>query len=230
MSKYKCPNSKCSNKQKVNSKGYCPECGTELKKEDNTKLYLLAGGCAVLLILLIVGMAMAVGSLNSHANNTTKTNITQQKTNTNSTPTTSSELDVAAVKSIIGSGSNIKSVDVQNGVVTITYDLGFVNDNDDIILKTSEDSIRYMQKLFKDNRVTSVTVISSGEFTDQYGKDKVEEAVRITITKETANKIDWNGVNNMLSSDKGDLLKISDSYSINPSVYAKLTFYVPISK
>jgi hypothetical protein len=46
----------------------------------------------------------------------------------------------------------------------------------------------------------------------------------------TANKIDWNGVNDRLSSDPADLLKISDSYSINPSVYNKITISIPISK
>jgi len=144
--------------------------------------------------------------------------------------TSTGPLNDTAVKSIIGGGSDIKGITVQGGDVLIVYDLGFVNDNDDIVIKTSEDSIQYMKKLFKDNRVTAVTVISSGTFTDQYGNDNVRDAVRIRISRGMADQINWEGVDDRLYSDPASLLRMSESYSINPSVYNKLTFSVPISK
>lgn len=176
-----------------------------------------------ILILFCIGVIILVGisAFLSPEKNTTSQNTSSQ---------TSGVLTNEDVKSILGGDSRIKNIAVQNGVVTINYELGFVNDNNDIILKTSEDAIGMMQKLFKDSRVTSVTVVSSGTFTDQYGKDINHDAVQIMINKGTANKIDWNGVNDRLSSDPADLLKISNSYSINPSVYNKITISIPISK
>jgi putative hydrolase of HD superfamily len=57
----------------------------------------------------------------------------------------------------LGGDSTVRSIDVTNGAVTVNYDLGFVNDNNDIIMKSSEDAINKMKKIFTDNRVTSVT-------------------------------------------------------------------------
>lgn len=147
-----------------------------------------------------------------------------------SAPQTSTELNSDVVKSIIGGGSEIKSIDVQNGAVRINYELGAIWDEDQAVLKTSDDAIEYMKKLFQDSRVNSVTVASYGTFTDAYGNDKEEMVVKITINKETANKINWEGISELIYTDKGHLLKVSDSYSINPSIYKELTFYVPISK
>lgn len=149
------------------------------------------------------------------------------QTTTSQTP---AELNNDSVKSIIGGGSDIRSINVQNGAVTINYNLDAIWDEDAAVRQTSEDAIDYMKKLFQDSRVNSVTVTSYSTFTDKYGKDHDEMVVKITINKDTANKIDWDGVKDLIYTDKGHLLKISDSYSINPSVYNELTFYVPISK
>lgn len=147
------------------------------------------------------------------------------------TPQTSGVLTADSVNSTLGGDSRINTITVQGGAVTINYELGFVNDDNDILLKTSEDAIDFMKTLFKDNRVTSVTVVSSGTFTDQNGNDNVKNAISITVDRATADKSSWDGVNDRLSSDPADLLEISNSYSIYPSVYSKLTSVsVPISK
>jgi outer membrane protein OmpA-like peptidoglycan-associated protein len=160
-----------------------------------------------------------------------KTSATPPQTsNTTTKQSQSAPLSSDSVNATLGGDSTVRSIDVTNGAVTVNYDLGFVNDDNDIIMKSSQDAIDKMQKIFKDNRVTSVTIASFGTFTDPNGNDKDEQAVSITVNKATADKTNWNGVNDMLASDPTDLLKISDGYTINPSVYNSISLDVPISK
>lgn len=158
---------------------------------------------------------------------TTANNISQ---NTPTQQTQSAPLNSASVNATLGGDSTVRSIDVTNGAVTVNYDLGFVNDNNDIIMKSSEDAINKMKKIFTDNRVTSVTIASYGTFTDPNGNDKDEMAVSITVNKATATKTNWDGVNDMLASDPTDLLKISNRYSINPSVYNSISLDIPMTK
>lgn len=151
------------------------------------------------------------------------------QTTTTTTTKAPAELNSDSVKSIIGD-SNIRSVDVKDGAVTVKYSLNFINDDNDGVRKTADDALTYMEKLFKDNRVTSVVVESYGTFTDQYGNDHDEMVMNVSMDKATANKMgDWNYVRTSLYSDNPSL-NVFNSYSINPSIYKGLTFYVPISK
>lgn len=203
---------------------FCSECGSEMKPEsnktDNTnkgifewwdkqengvKAGLGIGGICCIGLILILGMAA----------------MSSPDKNTNSSQQSTDVLSSDSVKSQLG-GYKINSVGVDGGSVTITYDLGFVNDNKDVLRKSSEDTINMMEKLFKDSRITSVTVISQGEFTDQYGKDNYEDAVRITINKATADKIDWNGIKSRLYGDVSALINVADTYSVHPSVLKSL--------
>lgn len=213
---------------------YCQECGTSFKEDSSIKHSRIPKKGIImdwfnqkpqktqaamgLAIICCIGLILIIGVVGSFSSDKT--------TSTTST----GPLNDTAVKTIIGGGSEIRGITVQGGDVLIIYDLGFVNDNDDIVIKSSQDSIRYMEKLFKDKRVTAVTVISSGTFTDQYGNDNIRDAVRIRISRVTADQINWDGVGDRLYSDPANFLRISESYSINPSVYNKLTFSVPISK
>jgi|GEM_PF-6572182 hypothetical protein len=87
ITKYKCSNPKCKNKSKVDSPGFCPECGTKLKNESHAILFLLIGGGGLLIILILIGVILAIGSGNITTNHSN--NISSDKpTNNVSTTTT----------------------------------------------------------------------------------------------------------------------------------------------
>lgn len=234
-----CPNCK---KENLDNSEFCQNCGTGLNNTNNEKSNVksesglkekwdnkstggkiaLGFAACVIGLILIIAIAAMISPDKTTTNTTTPQNTTTQ--------TQAAPLSSDSVNETLGGDSTVRSIDVTNGAVTVNYDLGFVNDNNDIIMKSSEDTINKMKKIFTDNRVTSVTIASYGTFTDPNGNDKDELAVSITVNKATADKTNWDGVNDMLASDPTDLLKISDGYSINPSVYNSISLDVPISK
>lgn len=52
MVNYKCPNKDCFYESKVDVGGFCPECGSKLKKTSNNLLYLLIAGGGLFILLL----------------------------------------------------------------------------------------------------------------------------------------------------------------------------------
>jgi hypothetical protein len=68
------------------------------------------------------------------------------------------------------------------------------------------------KKLFEDPRVTIVKVTVPLHGIDDYGQKKTEIAMQMTMTKATAERINWENFNFV------DLPKIADKVYINPAV------------
>lgn len=224
MAKYKCKNPKCSNKDYQKQPGYCPECGDKLvKKSSNAIVYGILGVGVIFLLIVAIGVyALMTGvPVNDTLEEKTPTN---KKTSTNTSDEKKS-LTKDDIKNIVGWDlGDIQNITIKGSSVEIRYDLGFVNDNDDVIMKSSEKTIKVMPKLFKDKRINSVTLVSQEKTDDSYSP-----AVWITIKRSTAKTIDWDEINDQLTSDKGALLRVSDSYSIRPGVWDKLTIDIPMT-
>lgn len=124
---------------------------------------------------------------------------------------------------ISGEIDGIKKIKVNNGNVTIDYSQDFW-DEDSLIEDTSIDAIKVMKILFKDNRINSVTLNRYASFEDAYGNSKEAIAFNITITKETAKKINWDGIQDKVMLKKASLINIADDYYIAPGIYKELTF------
>lgn len=71
VSKYKCPEPSCKNKEKYDEKGFCPECGKKLRKTTNI-LPIIGIGALLLIGLLVVG-ALTVPTTNTTTNTTPST-------------------------------------------------------------------------------------------------------------------------------------------------------------
>jgi PBP1b-binding outer membrane lipoprotein LpoB len=170
--------------------------------------------------LLLIGLIMAVLVI-SGCTSPEPSNNTDNETTSNET-TTTNDLTPDSIKSIVDWDlGDIKNVTIKEDVVTITYDLGFVNDNDYVIFKSSEDAINVLPKLFNDNnRIKSVKLIATEG-------DTGNDAVRMTVKRSTANRIDWDDANRDLTSNKASFLSLVDSYQIRPGIYKELTLSLP---
>jgi hypothetical protein len=166
--------------------------------------------------LLLIGLIMAVLVI-SGCTSPEPSNNTDNQTTTNET-STNNDLTPDSVKSVVGGSlGDIKNVTIKGGVVTITYDLGFVNNQDDVIFVSSERAIRVLPKLFEDNdKIKTVRLIATEG-------DTGNDAVRMTVKRSTANRIDWDEADDDLTSDRASFFSLVDSYQIRPAIYGGLT-------
>jgi hypothetical protein len=147
---------------------------------------------------------------------------TAKKATTTTSTTTSAASDVeddtgvlteAAVRSLLPSGERRDAISgsISSGVVVITREMK-ENLTPGMMLNGARiDSIDIFENLFKDSRVQKVTVISTVELVDQYGQTSRGKGTEYTITRETANKVNWD---NLLFEN---LDKIADGYYIHPT-------------
>ncbi len=80
--------------------------------------------------------------------------------------------------------------------------------------------------LFKNNKIGRVTVISSAPFLDRYGNENIREGLSITMSRSTANKVNWENLPMLVMGDYRQLLYAVDSYVI----YSGISTDAPYSK
>lgn len=224
MAKYKCKDPKCPNKKSLNQPGYCPECGGKLvKKSSNALVYGILGVGVIFLLIVAFGVYLIMTGV--PINDTLEEKAPKDTKTSANTSDENKTLTKDDIKNIVGWDlGDIQNITIKGSSVEIRYDLGFVNDNDDTIMKSSEKAINVMPKLFKDKRINSVTLVSQEKTDDSYSP-----AVWITIKRSTAKTIDWDEINDQLTSDKAALLRVSDSYSIRPGIWKELSIDIPMT-
>ena len=81
-----------------------------------------------------------------------------------------------------------------------------------ILMGTRDDAVDIFKKLFKDSRVSSVTVSSQVPLVDKYGNDKTGTGTKYMMTSSTAAKINWDNFNNE------NLVDVADSAYVHPAM------------
>lgn len=100
-------------------------------------------------------------------------------------------------------------------IINIWYEMGDVWDETDLVKKAGGTTILINSMLFQNDKVEWVTVFAQAKMTDQYGNTELEPVVKIGITKEIANKVNWNGLaKKHAGSDPGNIYRIADNYNI----------------
>lgn len=106
--------------------------------------------------------------------------------------------------------------------VHIILNPGTVWDETDLAKKMASTFVSYSEVLFAHPKIEEVVVWGDTKFTDQYGKESVEPAVRINWKRATAEKVEYKNFKDMVISDYTRSYNIADSYYFHPSVYSKL--------
>ena len=124
------------------------------------------------------------------------------------------ELTVGDVEDMLPWGEGHAKVFVDGGTVYITRP-----GDDEWTLDLYEaqiDTIEIFKSLFEDDRVETVSVTSRSLFVDKYGNENEADGAIYTMTRETANRVNWDRDAYMWSDN---LNSIADGYWIHPSVY-----------
>lgn len=101
-------------------------------------------------------------------------------------------------------------------IIDIWYEMDDAWDETDLVKKAGGTAIIINSILFQNDKVEWVTTFAQAKMTDQYGNTHLEPVVKIGITREIANKVDWKGLaEKHASSDPGNIYRIADNYNIH---------------
>lgn len=163
--------------------------------------------------LIVLGAIIPSPDGETGAGNPSTATTTETTTTATTVPAESGVLDEAAVKKLLPSGERNADVRVYNdGVVVITRKMK-ENLTPSMTLNGARiDSTDIFKRLFKDERVSKVTVISTAAFVDSYGQTSQKKGTEFTLTRSTAQKINWD------SFLFGNLDNVADGYYIHPAL------------
>lgn len=94
-------------------------------------------------------------------------------------------------------------------------------DEEDTVKAAAGSSVEVFRSLFAHPQVVKVATFAQQDFTDQYGKSEIETAVKFMMDRETADKIDWDGIKDRVLSDYKALYPLTE-YKIHPTISKNL--------
>lgn len=104
-------------------------------------------------------------------------------------------------------------------IVHVYYPLGTIWDEDHGVERAADKALDVFEGLFTHPEVAEVVTYAQGEFVDQYGNESTETAVRITWSRETAEKVNWENFRRMAASEPERVYNLADSYAFHPGFY-----------
>lgn len=106
--------------------------------------------------------------------------------------------------------------------VTLKYDGSSTWDERQLVRQTAATTVEASKHLFAHPKIGKVSVISTADFQDAYGKSSTMNAVRFTLYRETAEKLDWERFHTMVVTDYKKLIAIADETWMHPPVQRNL--------
>lgn len=119
------------------------------------------------------------------------------------------------VKEKTGLDIQVIKINKRDGSVSVIYFDDSAFDEKAVVYIAARDSRAIMSLLFGMAGVNKVKVIQSGSFLSDKGERDIEPTVSITMTRDKADKIDWNTVN---ATNKAELIGLASDVYINPAV------------
>ena len=131
-----------------------------------------------------------------------------------SVPDYSGPLDEAAVKKLLPRNERDAEISgsLSGGDIVVTRELS-ENLTPAMMLSGGRmDSIEIFKNFFEDPRIEKVLVVSNLEFVDTFGQTSSGAGCWYSVTRETADKVNWDNL------PLENLDKIADAYFINPAL------------
>jgi len=107
-------------------------------------------------------------------------------------------------------------------IVFLTYQPKSVLNEKDFLRSSANTLVEVSEKLFQNPKVGMVRVWTEGSFSDQYGKQETIPAVKLGLSRKTADKIQWDNFKDLVQVDYNKLLDIADEKTIHPAVAKSL--------
>lgn len=156
----------------------------------------------VLLVLFIIGL---VGSSGNKSNSSSQEKITASKSPTQevaiTTPVPTTPLTLEGklqqiINKVLSDQKDVKvNYDKETQIATVTYGEGSeFFDEKGMVQGAITVLVEVGQKAFKFDGINELGIVVRNKFTDSYGKENIEDAVRLFMTKEEFQKFDWNNL------------------------------------
>ena len=143
---------------------------------------------------MIVLFFVLFGVTSSHNQSSTKSTASIPASPT-PTPTTEQQIQSGVAKAFNQDKSSKTSFDRATGTVTIVYGEGdHFFDEQSTINGLVTMFVKSGREVFNINGVTNLSITVRGSFTDVYGQSQIEDAGKITMTKEEFEKFNWDNL------------------------------------
>lgn len=109
-----------------------------------------------------------------------------------------------------------------NGKIALIYKAGDALSETDLLTIGAQTSFSADRTLFANPLVDSTDIRMTADWVDQYGKTTEDRTTESSMTRDTANRIDWSGLEDRVLLDNKLFFCISDSYFIHPAIYVRL--------
>jgi hypothetical protein len=124
-------------------------------------------------------------------------------------------------------GSRLRSVEDTGDGYVVTYDLQAVWDEEGAVRAAAMDLIHFAPMAFSIDGVDLLDLKSVGSFTDVYGNKTMEVAFSLVITREAADKVNWDSVN---PHNIGTILAINGGCSADVHLALQTAWYQYMSE
>jgi len=200
-----------------------PENGENKKKGKGTGI-----GCLIILIVLVViGIMLFKGdSSNKSSSSWPSAEVTER----NIRAALSQKPSIDPLWKDANFAEKITKIEVIDHaakpgqkIINIWYETGDAWDETDLVKKVGGTAILINSMLFQNDKVEWVTVFAQAQMTDQYGNTELEPVIKIGITREIANKVNWKGLaEKHAGSDPGNIYRIADNYNIHYGILKRV--------
>ena len=111
------------------------------------------------------------------------------------------------------------TADPNDVIVHIYFHPDAIWDEEDAMEKAVHTSIKAMEVLFQNDKVSEVVMWEELDFTDKYGETKTETAIRLTMEKEVADRImDWEKVDDRAWADYNTFFDLAELQYVHPAI------------
>lgn len=179
-------------------------------------------------VFALLVISSATSSKNTKSESTTQTNspqaqqqvATPQPTKEAKPLTTTDKLWVALDNSMKTRDGYTVEYDESSKTASVTKTSTDFWDETSMVRGSFTTLVKFGTEAFKIDGVDAVRVVTRSEFTDQYGKKGVEDAVRIIMNKSEFSKFDWNNLK--YQSVYSQIKNASEGFYIHPAVLKNL--------
>ena len=176
---------------------------------------------SIFAILFVIGMASSSSKPSAPATSPTATSSPQPTAKVVAEPTSiSDKLWIALDRSMkTRDGFSVEYDEPSKTASIIKTDKDFWDENS-VVRESFTALVKFGMEAFKVEGVEAVRVVTKTEFTDQYGKKDIGDAVRIIMNKSEFSKFDWNNLK--YQSVYNQIKNASESFYIHPAILKNL--------
>lgn len=182
-------------------------------------------------VYAIVGFAL-IGAIAGSGGGSTTDGSTAPSGTPPATPTTEEQIkasvrDAASVDTI----QEVRVIDTQEAtdkVISVEAREDSYLDSEDAVRTGTETTFEISKQLYTSrDDIERVEVYIYGDFTDQSGEKSEEKAVTVKLSQDTAQQIDWDGLEDRMTVDYKNFLDVADSYIVRQTICEDLDDLYP---